>query len=382
MWKDWSGYHSVRSFDTSHLREYFAFPERFLFVDITGLGPVVRSCTDSEIDLIVFVNRNDTFLHNVVDASNFALFCAPAINLFPRRGDSIHLTERYSEYHVVPDRTAPMDLDVYDVTGVDGVGTSAEQEQKFLPFYSRKHRSGDGDRGAYFTLRREPRVLSERQREQGPRSSYVGSEVFLSLVDANEAPFGSDLRQVNVDLLCTNRDLPLHLPIGQGATDFTLQAGAPVQSIRCVAGPTRPRPSRAEGETAWRLVSHLSLNYLSLADDADGAAALRELLKLYGGDAEASLQMQVEGVRSISAVPIARRLTLPGPAAFGRGLEVTVLLDEAAFEGSGVFLLGAVLEQFFARYVSINSFTETVVKTVTRGEIIRWPARPGRRHTL
>nr|MCU0808986.1 type VI secretion system baseplate subunit TssF [Candidatus Contendobacter sp.] len=209
-------------------------------------------------------------------------------------------------------------------------------------------------------------------------------EVYLSLVDADEAPYRGNLRQLAVTTLCTNRDLPLHMPVGLGQTDFTLASGAPVRAVRCLAGPTKPRPSHAQGDTAWRLISHLSLNYLSLADtDArQGAVALRELLALYGDLAEAAVRKQIDGVNSVQAVPVTRRAPIPGPIAFARGLEVTVNLDEAAFEGSGIFLLGSVLEQFFAKYASINSFTETVVKSTERGEIIRWPARIGRRHTL
>ena len=132
------------------------------------------------------------------------------------------------------------------------------------------------------------------------------------------------------------------------------------------------------------MISHLALNYLSLADSGDrhGAVALRELLALYGDMGEAATRKQIEGVRSIRAVPITRRAPIPGPIAFARGLEVSVTLDEAAFEGAGIVLLGAVLEEFFAKYASINSFTETVVHSSERGEIIRWPARIGRRHTL
>jgi len=187
--------------------------------------------------------------------------------------------------------------------------------------------------------------------------------------------------------------LPLHMPVGTGKTDFSLESGAPVRSVRCVAGPTRPRPSwttpaadsrRTEGDTTWRLIGHLSLNYLSLADtDQDqGASTMRELLSLYGDLADPATVKQIEGVRSIVSEPVTRRLPTPGPMAFGRGLEVTVTLDETAFEGTGVFLLGALLDDFFAQYVSINSFTETVVKTIGRGEVMRWPVRAGRRLML
>ncbi|HQC71547.1 MAG TPA: type VI secretion system baseplate subunit TssF, partial [Candidatus Competibacteraceae bacterium] len=151
-----------------------------------------------------------------------------------------------------------------------------------------------------------------------------------------------------------------------------------------LAGPTRPYPSPAHGDSAWRLISHLTLNYLSLADsDArQGAAALRELLTLYGPLAELSVRRQIDGVHSVQALPVTRRAPISGPIAFARGLEVTLTLDEAAFEGSGVLLLGAVLEQFFAKYASLNSFTETVIRSTERGELMRWPARIGRRHTL
>jgi type VI secretion system protein ImpG len=366
------------------LHEYFAFPERYMFVELGGLAPAVRRCTDTTLDLIVLLDRIDPSLQNVIDPSNFGLYCAPAINLFPKRGDSIHLSDHQFEYHVVPDRTAPTDFEVFGVTSVVGTGTSAESEQEFLPFYSRNNRMAHDSHRAYYTLRRVPRVLSPRQRQAGTRSSYVGSEAFLSLVDADEAPYRSDLRQLAIGTLCTNRDLPLHMSLGQGRTDLTLQASAPVAAVRCIAGPTSPRRSRAEGEVAWRLISHLSLNYLSLTDSSEeeGAVALRDLLMLYGGDADATLKLQVEGVKAIASAPVTRRVAGPGPIAFGRGLELTLTFDEGAFGGSGVFLLASVLEQFFARYVSINSFTETVLKTVQRGEIIRWPARPGLRPTL
>jgi type VI secretion system protein ImpG len=158
-----------------------------------------------------------------------------------------------------------------------------------------------------------------------------------------------------------------------------------VTSIRCVTGPTLPKPSHTEGRFFWRLISHLSLNYLSLVDSANadaGAAGLRDLLKLYIEEKDHLGARQIEGVLSVHSKPIVRRVAAPGPISFARGLEITVTLDETAFEGVGAFILGAVLEQFFAKYVSLNSFTETVVRTKQRGEIVRWPTRMGIRQIL
>jgi len=364
------------------LHEYFAFPERFMFVELSGLSKAMRRISDKTFELLVLLDRRDGALENVIDPSHFSLFCTPAINLFPKRAGRIHLNEKSTEHHVLPDRTRPTDFEVYSITEVTGHGTGAEQT--FMPFYAATNTTSRDETPAYYTVSRRPRVASAGQRTRGNRAPYNGNEVYLSLVDANQAPYDIELRQLGVRCLCTNRDLPQKMPIGQGPTDFTLEISAPVQTVRCVAGPTPPRESHPEGESAWRLVDHLSLNYLSLvdADDGRGAEGLRDLLTLYGDVGDRAVRKQVEGVVSVDSRAIMRRVPSPGQLAFARGIEVTLGLDERSFEGSGVFLLGAVLEQFFAKHVSINSFTETVIRTNERGEVMRWPARPGRRATL
>ena len=367
------------------LHEYFAFSQRYMFVELGGLGAAVRRCTGDELDLVVLLDQADTVLENTLEAFDFALFCTPAINLFPKRADRIHLSNQVYEHHIIPDRTRPMDFEVYSVTGALGLGTSADPEQEFLPFYATYDLTGHREQSGYYTLHRMPRLISSQRRRRGPRTSYIGSEVFIALVDADEGPYRSSMKQLAISTLCTNRDLPLLMPLGTGKTDFTLESGAPVEAVRCVAGPTKPRPSFAEGDPTWRLISHLSLNYLSLldTDKEQGAAALRELLLLYGDISAAFTRKQIEeGLRSVESVAVTRRAPVPGPIAFARGLEITVTLDELAFEGSGIFLLGAVLEQFFAKYVSINAFTETVIKSLERGEVMRWPVRIGQRHIL
>jgi type VI secretion system protein ImpG len=377
--------YGARSFQGYRLlHEYFALPSRFLFVEIGDLGPAVRRCTGNELEVLVLLDRSDPVLENAIGENDFALHCTPAINLFPRRCDRIHLEPDVHEYLVVPDRTRPLDFEVYSPLQVTGHGTASEEKCEFLPFYSARESMRFHDHTAFYTVRRAPRMLSSKQRRVGPRSSYVGSEVYLSLVDAKEAPFRGDLRQLSVTALCTNRDLPLHMPVGQGEADFTLESGAPVESIRCLAGPTKPRVATTDGDVVWRFISHLSLNYLTLTDSdhRQGAAALRDLLSLYGDLGEAHIRKQIDGVRSVGAKPVVRRIPSQGPIAFGRGLELTVTCDESSFEGTGAFLLGAVLDRFFAKYVSINSFTETVVRAVDRGEIARCPVRTGQRHVI
>lgn len=374
-----------RSFDGYRiLQEYFAFPERYLFVELNNMSSLVRACDAEQIELFVLLNRSDADLYNALDKSNLALFCVPAINLFTKPVDRIHIDHRQEDYHVVVDRARPMDYEVNSINEVVGYDRNQSSEQAFLPFYGSKSGFHASNETAFYLTRRQKRLLSSRQRREGVRSSYIGSEMFISLVDSAQAPYATELAQLGMNAWCSNRDLPLVMPVGVGDSDFSLLISAPIKSAHCIVGPTRPLPAAYEGDNVWRLINHLSLNYLSLIDsDAQqGGAALRELLSLYADGREPAIRKQIEGVVSVNAQNVVRRIDSKGPLVFGRGLEITVLLDESAFEGGGFFLLGTVLEKFFARYVSINSFVETVIRTTDRGEVARWPARIGQRHSL
>jgi type VI secretion system protein ImpG len=367
------------------LQEYFSFPARYMFFEIANLAAAFKASAVRKMDLLILFKQENLDIEGRVDESMFKLACAPAINLFPKRTDRIHIDESRSEWHVVADRTRPLDFEIYKVVSVNGYGIKADDVQPFTPFYTATDlEQQTAGSGAYFTTRREPRMVSDKEKRRGRRSSYGGSEVYISLVDSKSAPYSSELRQLGLQTLCTNRDLPLQMPVDRAGNAFTMAVNAPVSTIRIVAGPTAPRPSVAEGEMAWRAISHLSLNYLSLVDSADGqgAQALRDLLKLYSGSQDAQIRKQIEGLHSVSTRRITRRIPSPGPVTFARGLEITVTFDEDSFEGGGIFLLGSVLSQFFTRYVSINSFTETVIHSKQRGEVMRWPASLGTLHIL
>jgi type VI secretion system protein ImpG len=377
--------YGLRSFQGYRfLAEYFALPTRFMFIELNDLRSIIKGCDDQQLELFLLLDDSDPNIEGNLSEANFLLNCTPAINLFPKRADRIHLSDSSAEYHILPDRTRPMDYEVYEVDSVVGYGSNTEQRQTFQAFYATNDFIATDQPRAYFTTHRLPRLLSSRQQREGARSSYIGSELYVSIVDADEAPYHSDLRQLAVTTLCTNRDLPMHIPLGQNGSTFTLDSSTPVNRIRCIGSPTKPKPSTALGAISWRLINHLSLNYLSLAseDHEQSTAALKDFLQLYADTSDPAMRKQVDGVVSIHSKPVNRRLPSPGPIAFGHGLEITLTLDESAFEGSGAFLFGAVMEQFFRKYSAINSFTETVVVTQQRGEIKRWPVRLGLRKTL
>ncbi|MBV9290794.1 MAG: type VI secretion system baseplate subunit TssF, partial [Hyphomicrobiales bacterium] len=245
--------------------------------------------------------------------------------------------------------------------------------------------------GLSYTVRRLPRRRTIEEKKYGAASDYAGTDVFLSLGERSDPEEARRVAELSVEALCTNRHLAEQLPVGESGADFRFLDDVEID-LRCLAGPTRPREpvmtsltgkgeDASTGEVAWRLVSMLSLSHLGLVERAAGASAkgLRETLVLFADLADNASDRRIRGIRSVNARPIVRRLRQPHGAAAARGLEITVVLEDKAFEGSGAFLLGAVLDRYFAEHVAINHFTQTVVRSVERGEIMRWPPRIGLR---
>lgn len=372
------------------LREYFLLPERFLFLELSGLAPLVAAADGDTLEITALLSAAEPALEGAVTERQFALGATPALNLFPHRAKPITVEAGDREHHVVGDRLRTLDYEVHSITAVTGYGARDGAPLPFHPLYALDGQE-PGARPC-FALERRPRLVSEREEREGvPRSAYLGSEVFLQL----SAPGPIQLRgigRLDVETLCTNRDLPLRLPLPAGEAHFTVDTGGPVAGARILGTPTPPGPAPALAEApdtgpwgtlAWRLVGHLGHGHATLAQgpDGDGGAALRDLLTLLSGTAAPQVRRQVGAVRDLVARPVVRRLS--GDAiTFGRGLELDLELMETGFAQGGAFLLGGVLEAFFRRSVTLNSFTETVVRSSERGEIMRWPARIGTRQMM
>ncbi|KGT95208.1 type VI secretion system protein ImpG [Erwinia typographi] len=372
----------LRNFDGYRLlQEYFAFPARFQFISISQLRGILGKCGPGvkEFEIVLLLDKADAALERVIDKSHLSLHCTPVINLFPKTAERQKISDSVHEYHLVVDNIRPLDYEIFSVQRLYATSDKSRDEQIFRPFWS-TFSQDRGDYGAYFSLRREQRTLSERAQRYGTRTGYVGSEVFLSLVDERHSPWSDDLRHLTAEVMCTSRDLPLML-LQQDQGNFMMPDSIPVGQLTLKKGPTPPRPALAEGLTTWRLISHLQMNYLSLmdSDDGQGASALRQLLGLYANLAEAPVARQIDGIRHCQLKPVYRRVPEPGPIVFARGIGIELRVDEQAFSGSSPWLLGSVLERVFSRLVAMNAFTEVTLTSQQRGEVGYWSPRMGKR---
>jgi type VI secretion system protein ImpG len=351
------------------LQEFFAFPEKFHFFDLCELSSARLAGAGDAMEVWIYLNR-EFGLESQVNARTFRLNCTPIVNLFRQVAEPISLTQTQPEYRIVPDARRQLATEIYSVDEVLSSSPHAEKPVIYQPFYSYKHAlEYDRDRTFWHASRR----ASQRKGDEG-------TEVYLSLVDLDFNPSAPGVETITVHTTCTNRDLPARLPFGSAEGDFQLEGPGVFQSIRCLKKPTptlRPSLRRA---LQWRLISHLSLNYLSLVEQQGGRGpdALQEILKLYDFADSAATRRQVAGITAVSARRVFRSVGMPLRSAFVRGVEVSIEFDEQQYVGTGVFLFAAVLERFFSLYASINSFVEVVASSQQReGTLKRWPPRSG-----
>ncbi|URQ60466.1 type VI secretion system baseplate subunit TssF [Pantoea alhagi] len=364
------------------IQEYIACRARFYFFSLTQLSAALEQNNTNEVEVIILLTKLPQDLTVHLDASRFLLFCTPVINLFPKRVDRIEINRALNYFHIIPDRSRSLDYEVFSVNRVLGLQAETSEELIFNPLYQTRH-SDMGNFGRYFAVKREMRAKETTGRKYDTRTPYSGTEIFISLVDQQEAPYGEHIRYLLVDAMVTNRDLP-RLLTNTGNFDLTMSDSVPIHGARFVSAPSAPQPPLSVGESAWRLIRQLSFNYLPLSDmeHAQGGESLRNMLKLFTSAADPEPIEQINSLVGCQTKPVVRRLADDGLLVYGRGVNCSLTVDEEGFSGISPYLFGLVMENYLARHASINVFTETELHSMQRGLIARWKARPGRRGAL
>ena len=356
------------------LTELFTFHNKFLFFDLGGWDQVRKAGFQKQAEAVLFLNRSLGNLEQTLDESMFAQGCTPVVNLFEQASEPITLSHTKHEYRIVPNVSHPKGMEVYSVNGVTCTDTTTAQSRDFVPLYSFRHGQQHDDNDAFwYTSRRKAMQEDDR-----------GTEVYLHLADLKLNPMTPSNSTVVVKTICSNRDYPTLLQLAGQQLFFELEAAAPLKRINCLRTPTTPlRPPTRKGRI-WRLISHLSLNHLSLTDTEEGLNALREILRLYDfSDPEAGQQLaainqqMTEGIVAMETRRVVGRVAEGISSGFCRGIEVSLEFDDQKYVGTGVYLFASVLERFLGLYASINSFSQLVGKTTQGGEFKRWPPRAG-----
>lgn len=358
------------------LHEYFSFPERFNFISINNLRKSLNNINNLQgFELLIQVKNQLDNISTKINHNNFNLFCSPAINLIEKNSDRVTLGNNKYEFHVVPDRTVPLDYEIYSINKIEGYTRDNAVDVTFKPLYTA---SSQYNYNAFFSSRREPRLISDDIAKYGHRSTYIGSEVFVSLVDRDNTPYSSILKQVGMQMTVTNRDLSMLI---DPDSDNTLSpvSSLPVSGVKIISGPSHPRPAPPESEFTWRLIRHLGINYKSLISlhDEEKNNILKEMLSIYAVLGNKNVALNIDSITDFKISQVTKKISGSGPLTFGRGLSIQIHIDENKVQVGGAYLLGSVLERFLSRHISLNSFIETHLYSVQRGLIGYWQPRVG-----
>ncbi|HEV3383225.1 MAG TPA: type VI secretion system baseplate subunit TssF, partial [Gemmata sp.] len=345
------------------------------YFDLHGWDSFRRTArTVRQIEVVIFLDRTHPRLEQMVDAGMLRLGCTPIVNLFEWTAEPISLTHTRPEYKIVPEVGHPQGYEVYSVTGV--TAASAEgKDTEYRPFYHFRHGESRDHSHAFWKTTRRPGLAADDR----------GTDVYLQLVDSNFNPAEAAGETVVVRTLCSNRDLATQLPRVGEEVRFGLGFAAPGVRVRSVRNPTGSlRPVNPRGRY-WHLVSHLTLNHLSLTGDESGTEAFKGLLRLYdltdlAADPQtaALARNAIDGILSVSSKRTTGWVGTGELGGFARGLEIALELDETKFVGASGVLFATVLERFFGLYASVNSFTQLVARYRQRDGILkRWPPRAG-----
>lgn len=343
------------------VQEYFVFPEKYHFFDVAHLD---RHGRGHSFEILLLLDAVPQSRLNLT-RNTFSLGCTPIINLFRKTTEPIRIDHRQSEYRLVPDVHREKHTEIHSILSVSATSDSSDRARDVQPFYSFSHEMHE----------REHRVFWHARRVPSSRPEVEGTDMLVSFLDLDFQPSLPPTDVLFAHTLCTNRTLAEYFPAqGRLQTDRSI----PAAEIVCLKKPTRQITPPLEGQTLWRLVSHLSLNYLSLEGGEESLKALREILRLYSFYDSRSAEDQTRGIRAMKQRKVVRQIGRDAWRGFCRGTEITLVFDESLYVGSGAFLLASVLNRFFALYSSTNSFTQLVIESAQRkGVWKRWEPMAG-----
>ncbi|WP_263385468.1 type VI secretion system baseplate subunit TssF [Granulicella arctica] len=353
------------------LQEYFALPEKFLFFDLQGLDLLGQSGFGDEAEIIFLFSRferpdRQQVMELGVSARTFRLGCTPVINLFPQTAEPILLSQTRHDYTIVPDGRHSAMMEIFSINEVVAANPKLRQSVLLEPVNAHRYQTREQKELAFWTASRHMNQLGERE----------PSTLTISIVDLDGQIKNPEADVLTVRCTCSNFDLPSRFNFGSLEGDLEAVAHAAAKTIVVLRRPTVSYdPPTGKGQV-WRLISLLSLNYLSLTEE--GRTALQEILRLHNFTDSNHHENHISSIQQMECAPHFALVQSDYGLVPARGTRVQLDLDEQQFAGGGVYLFAAVLDRFLAGYASMNSFSQLTVRTNLRKEVMRtWSPRAG-----
>ncbi|HEY4120024.1 MAG TPA: type VI secretion system baseplate subunit TssF, partial [Byssovorax sp.] len=345
------------------LQEYFTLPQKFAFFDVTQLDAIpTEKVTDR---FAIIVQFKDALPNNVrVTKETFRLFCAPVVNLFDHPTDPIKPDPSKHEYLVRPSGAAPSGYEIYSVDNVIAIARRTSQRVEIPSFFAFEHEldAEQAARGVFYQMNLKPAAVGD------------GVDMYLSFGSPQDVSALPEFDVISVESTATNRRLPTQLKVGDLRVPTATSPA--VATFTNLTGVTAPLPPPMGRELHWRVLAHMAMSYRSLAD----LDVLRAMVDIYNfqavidRQAQRANQLRINAIKTVSVRPT-DRLYRGAPV---RGVATDVELEEGGFTGEGeMYLFASILNEMFASYVSLNSFTQLTVTGTNTRVVYKWEPKSG-----
>lgn len=339
------------------LQEYFLFPEKYLFFDLTGIdGSKLGKKFDIYFLLSTLPNQNVR-----PNADSFSLNAIPLINLYPQRLNSIRLDEEDHEYRLMGDFKHHAYCEVHSLSEVQVIPKEGE------PKRAQPYAGIEGD------LLHENECFYSTRTEISGLKSVPGTEMYISIHQKAQEYEKTADDVISIKAKCTNRRLPESLRVGDS---LALVGPGPISRAKVLTKPTMHMSPSLNNDKPWRLMSNLVLNTSSL--EKEGIEILKSILLTYSNENEKSHFSQVDSITDVQCRRIVKHIGKDQWRGLCKGMEVVLEIDIEKFNGTSLHLFGSVLNRFFGLYANVNSFTQFKLILKQKKEVFRsWPPLAG-----
>lgn len=345
------------------LQEYFSFPQKFQFFEISHLDQLDFSLVDQYFD-VLFVLDVPVDATLQLSPASLCLNCVPLVNLYKQRIEPITISHEDYEYHVMGDLKKHRYCEIYTIEELESISKDGVVRQ-IAPYFAMDKLQTVEQQDYFYLARRQAASANE----------IVGSEMFVSFLDKQFSLGQLTDEVVGGVALCTNRCLPERIMSG---SVMQLEGAGPVKGIHALTKPTPHHTELQIGQRPWALVSQLALNHLSLDGGPIALSALRDILRLHVGSNVERGRKQIEAITELRSRTIMRHVGLDGWRGFVRGSGLTVVMAPLDSGAGSAVLFASVLRQFLRMYASVNHLVEVDLETRNiKGKQKQWQAQHG-----
>lgn len=351
-------------------QEILHFKRKFMFFRIVNVGKVITESgikNVDEISIIIDINVSEEHIFEIVNNDSIILNATPIVNLFPITSDPFRFDGTQAKYLLLADQSRDESLEIHSISELHIIDNVTKEDEIIQPYFSLEV---DSDTNVVHDL------YWIHSKESSEIRRLDGYDIYISLVDTKMNPFKVYADVVYAKTLCTNRNATSDIPV---LSKFYVDSVETAGYIATLLHKTTEPVSLLNGTTAlWNLISHLSSNHLSIANEENLLQTIRKIVKIFSGGNDLKVSELLDGIKSIDITDTIQRFGNDAWRGFVKGKKVNITVSEENTEFT--YLICTIINEYLSDIISINSFVETsMISSLSGKPLASWLPTSGRK---